>query len=179
MDTFVDKLAQRLNAQEIIKANSAADAEEMRRLKSEVNAYKEVLDKIGNLTEESLAKISAASVNGAEIDRLVTESIAKIEEIKQAPLQMEEINEKLTALQDAMQNSLKESDEVIHKECVKVYRNVQAVVTEEVAKCVDKLSATEAKNSKKAAATLVFSILSFLFSAGTLTFLLLMFFQVI
>ena len=27
MDTFMDKLAQKLNAQEMIKANSAADAE--------------------------------------------------------------------------------------------------------------------------------------------------------
>ena len=32
MDTFMDKLAQKLNAQEMIKANSAADAEEMDQL---------------------------------------------------------------------------------------------------------------------------------------------------
>ena len=35
MDTFMDKLAQKLNAQEMIKANSAADAEEMDQLKSQ------------------------------------------------------------------------------------------------------------------------------------------------
>ena len=34
MDTFMDKLAQKLNAQEMIKANSAADAEEMDQLKA-------------------------------------------------------------------------------------------------------------------------------------------------
>ena len=32
MDTFMDKLAQKLNAQEMIKANSAADADVCRRL---------------------------------------------------------------------------------------------------------------------------------------------------
>ena len=35
MDTFMDKLAQTLNAQEMIKANSAADAEEMDQLKNQ------------------------------------------------------------------------------------------------------------------------------------------------
>ena len=35
MDTFMDKLAQKLNAQEMIKANSAADAEEMDQLKNQ------------------------------------------------------------------------------------------------------------------------------------------------
>ena len=38
MDTFMDKLAQKLNAQEMIKANSAADAEEMDQLKSQPKA---------------------------------------------------------------------------------------------------------------------------------------------
>ena len=39
MDTFMDKLAQKLNAQEMIKANSAADAEEMDQLKSQLREY--------------------------------------------------------------------------------------------------------------------------------------------
>ena len=40
MDTFMDKLAQKLNAQEMIKANSAADAEEMDQLKSQLREYR-------------------------------------------------------------------------------------------------------------------------------------------
>ena len=43
MDTFMDKLAQKLNAQEMIKANSAADAEEMDQLKSQLREYDECL----------------------------------------------------------------------------------------------------------------------------------------
>ena len=41
MDTFMDKLAQKLNAQEMIKANSAADAEEMDQLKSQLREWLE------------------------------------------------------------------------------------------------------------------------------------------
>ena len=43
MDTFMDKLAQKLNAQEMIKANSAADAEEMDQLKNQLREYDECL----------------------------------------------------------------------------------------------------------------------------------------
>ena len=43
MDTFMDKLAQKLNAQEMIRANSAADAEEMDQLKSQLREYDECL----------------------------------------------------------------------------------------------------------------------------------------
>jgi uncharacterized protein YlxW (UPF0749 family) len=41
MDTFTDRLAQRLAAQEIIKANSAAEVEKMQKLQSEVRDYQE------------------------------------------------------------------------------------------------------------------------------------------
>ena len=43
MDTFMDKLAQRLNAQEIIKANSAADAAQLERYKEQVLQYEKYL----------------------------------------------------------------------------------------------------------------------------------------
>jgi hypothetical protein len=41
MDTFTDRLAQRLAAQEIIKANSAAEVEKMQKLQGEVRDYQE------------------------------------------------------------------------------------------------------------------------------------------
>ena len=39
MDNFTDKLAQRLSAQEMIKANAQAEANEMRRLQEQVAQY--------------------------------------------------------------------------------------------------------------------------------------------
>ena len=36
MDMFMDKLAQKLTAQEIIKANTAADVEELNKLKNQI-----------------------------------------------------------------------------------------------------------------------------------------------
>ena len=39
MDTFMDKLAQKMNAQEMIKANSAAEAAKMEQLQNQVAEY--------------------------------------------------------------------------------------------------------------------------------------------
>ena len=52
MDTFMDKLAQKLNAQEMIKANSAADAEEMDQLKNQLREYDECLAQMQQVNKE-------------------------------------------------------------------------------------------------------------------------------
>ena len=52
MDTFMDKLAQKLNAQEMIKANSAADAEEMNQLKNQLREYDECLAQMQQVNKE-------------------------------------------------------------------------------------------------------------------------------
>ena len=46
MDTFMDKLAQKLNAQEMIKANSAADAAELSRIREQNAEYDALIQKI-------------------------------------------------------------------------------------------------------------------------------------
>lgn len=167
MDTFMDKLAQKLNAQEMIRANSAADAEEMGRLKNQIKEYNDCLAKLEKLLEDGAQKLEGAQVNGAELNRLVEESIAKIsamqkdtESIEAMKTVLEELkialgstltDQKTTfgvALEEqknAMDTALEEQkavldakladcNENVHKECVKVYRNVQAVIVEENAK---------------------------------------------
>lgn len=180
MDMFMDKLAQKLTAQEIIKANTAADTEELNRLKNQVADYNDCLTKLQKLIEEGTAKLSGAQVvNGSEINRLVEESISKIKELGRDTAALEEIRKALEERLDAMDKSvsgrldamdkavseqaavidktlsekmgileeklesgsdekmlerMNEAEENVHKECVKVYRNVQAVVVEESGK---------------------------------------------
>lgn len=186
MDMFMDKLAQKLTAQEIIKANTAADTEELNRLKSQVADYNECLTKLQRLIDEGSAKLSnTQTINGSEINRLVEESIHKIKELQQGTAGLEQIQkalteqlnsmdktisdrldavdktvsgqvgaidatlsekldklDKLDKLEEKLENraddqlseKLDEVEENVHKECVKVYRNVQAVVVEEAGK---------------------------------------------
>lgn len=81
MDNFMDKLAQRLTAQEMIKANSAADAAELERLQKQLDQYDaclqemrklslknvETTDKIGELLEEGIRKIQSYQTNGEDV----------------------------------------------------------------------------------------------------------------
>ena len=212
MDMFMDKLAQRLTAQEIIKANTVAETEELNSLRSQVADYNDCLAKLQKLIDEGAAKLSCTqtvTVDGSEINRLVEESIGKIKALQQDTAGMDEIKaalteqlEKLFAQQQSamaeqakvleeqkasveqvrsalaeqktsveqlqatlveqlksMEQSLAKTvesrpevkleerfdsvDENVHKECVKVYRNVQAVVVEESEKQKEALESTK------------------------------------
>ena len=80
MDNFTDKLAQKLNAQEMIKANAQAEANEMRRLQEQVAQYEAILqdmrklnyknseltDKINALVDESINKVQVSHAEGEE-----------------------------------------------------------------------------------------------------------------
>lgn len=60
MDSFIDKLAQKFTAQEIIKANSSAEAAELKRAREQVQQYEACLEEMKNVNEsmkESLAKL--------------------------------------------------------------------------------------------------------------------------
>ena len=187
MDMFIDKLAQKLTAQEMIKANMAADAEEMNKLKGKTKEYAEALEQIKKLVEDGVGRLRAAKVDGKEIDRLVEESIAKINEIKadddrkdvETAAAVEALKAEtiaaLEAVKEQISEKLESSNENVHKECVKVYRNVQAVVVEENNKQTESLKeamketvTAAVKGFKgKLVAILIFSILSFLLAAGS------------
>ena len=78
MDNFVDKLSQKINAQEMIKANAQAEANEMQRLQEQVAQYEAILqdmrklnyknseltDKINALVDESMQKVHGSNQSG-------------------------------------------------------------------------------------------------------------------
>ena len=188
----MDKLAQKLTAQEIIKANTAADTEELNKLKGQVKDYSACLDRLEQLIEEISEKLSGPrSVDGESINRIqavledrldtmakaltaqmeifdknnntvmqqeVLAGLKALTEVHQAAVQkmeklevgqqavsgkIEEVErgfaEKLEGLQKEesgapLDEKIDAMEENVHKECVKVYRNVQAVVMEESAK---------------------------------------------
>lgn len=165
MDSFVDKLAQRFTAQEMIKANSAAETEEMNRLKVQVDRYHECLKQMEQLTGEMAAieqRISGVLDNSMseqlqalversteQVNQVAEGSVAQVNQVTEAGMaRMQELADKSLAKLESYQqealstDAIKEvvdirmdkTDENLHKECVKVYRNIQAVVTEESGK---------------------------------------------
>ena len=133
MDNFMDKLAQKFNAQEMIKANSAAEAAENKRMQEQLAAYEECLKEMRSL---NLTNVEMSE----KLNDLIDEVSEKIEAIV-LPEQDNENEETVQKLTDAM-NALKEQvTDYVHKENVKVYRNVQAVVVEELTKQTETLQA--------------------------------------
>ena len=77
MDTFMDKLAQKMNAQEIIKANMAAETARMEQLQSQVEAYEALL--------KDMRRVNTKTVENTEqMKKVLQESLSKIEEVQTA-----------------------------------------------------------------------------------------------
>ncbi len=202
MDMFMDKLAQKLTAQEIIKANTAADVEELNKLKNQIAEYNECLGKLQKLIDDGFAKLSGFQAGDGEIARAVgegtdrTKALQKdVEGLKSLMAQQQERldrldksaaqqtealagqtsllaegvaarMEALTGQTEALSASVGEKidqlcgqleaqasgglterldliEENVHKECVKVYRNVQAVMVEESGRQGEALAETK------------------------------------
>ena len=163
MDMFMDKLAQKLTAQEMIQANTAADTQELNRLKDRLKEYNDCLDQLKAIVKEGEERLKESRADRGQVARLTDEAIQKIQEMKQDSEALEEWKAELL-------EKLEGSGEAVHKECVKVYRNVQAVVVEEAAKQtqdLERLSETQGKASKKLNAVLGISIAALVLSLGS------------
>lgn len=188
MDNFIDKLAQKFSAQEVIKANSQAEAAEMKKLQLRVAEYEKILqemrklnyknselsDKIKGevgektntlqgLQEEEAKLLATLRELTEELTRLHEEELAlKEAERAEGEKQSEERKQEFAALEERF----KQSEEFVHKENVKVYRNVQAVVVDELKRQTESLSMENQALSAKQNTVLIISIFAMLFSVA-------------
>ena len=136
MDNFVDKMSQRINAQEMIKANAQAEANEMQRLQEQVAQYEAILqdmrklnyknseltDKINTLVDESMQKVqsakgSAAGAEEANVSSDLSEAIMAAVEEAMRGLDVSSLNESVNntlmiPVDEMKQSSLMVSDSV-------------------------------------------------------------------
>lgn len=184
MDNFIDKLASKFSAQEFIKANSQAEAAEMKRLQLQVAEYEKILQEIrkqnyknAELTDKIEAIIGENSgrikdIQSDEMQMLATlkdlldeqrklreEELARIEEQK---LFEDEQSQQSKIDIAAIEELIKNSNEFVHKENVKVYRNVQAVVTDELQNQTQHLESENKKLATKINLAMIFAVLSLL-----------------
>ena len=166
MDNLMDKIAQKLSAQEVIRANAAADAAQMEKLEAQVAEYDACMKEMRKLNlknvenEQKLKELLEES--SVQIQKLTDECILKIRSTEseiqnatQSAMQSamhsawekeEEVQGLLEELKTSFSDSMakiedlfKESDDFVHKENVKVYRNVQAVMVEELKKQTEEI----------------------------------------
>ena len=194
----MDKLAQKISAQEMIKANSQAEAEEMQRLQMQVSEYEKILQemrklnyrntelsekldlmigdnagKIQNMKEEEQRLIAALRDLTDEQTRNREAELERREEERLERERAEEARKQtdITAITDLLENKFQKSDDFVHKENVKVYRNVQAVVVDEIKRSVENAQSEQSALKKELNAklnkVLVISVISMLASAAS------------
>ena len=165
MDNFIDMLTQRFNSKEAIRANAEADAKQLQQAKEQIAGYEEAVAEMRKLV------FKCAEANEATL-QAVQAGIEKIESYS-APEQPS------TSIAD----SLKEQEEYIHKENLRVYRNVQAAVVDELKLQTETLTEQNAKLEKKVKGLKALAIISTVFGGvamlGIIANIVLMYFNLI
>ena len=127
MDTFIDKLAQRRNAQEMIRANMTAEAVKMEQLQNQMQAYDGLMQEIRKVNLKT-------AENAAEVQTVLKECMDRLETMQSDGGRTAEDQETLAEIKNLLETRFQQSDDFIHKENVRVYRNVQAAFVEELNK---------------------------------------------
>ena len=175
MDIFMDKLAQRVNAQEMIKANSEADTARMEQLQTQVDRYEAGLQDMQNCNAKS-AELSAEMKTGlnamlGQMEDTIAKMDHSVQQMDELVQKMEENSPQLPNKEE-MAEMFRQSDDFTHREDVKVYRNVQASIVEEnekqTARVEELVKLSNGKLAGKTTAALIFSVLAFVAAAGTL-----------
>ncbi len=182
----------------MIKANSQAEAEEMQRLQMQVSEYEKILQemrklnyrntelsekldlmigdnagKIQNMKEEEQRLIAALRDLTDEQTRNREAELERREEDRLERERAEEARKQtdISAITDLLENKFQKSDDFVHKENVKVYRNVQAVVVDEIKRSVENAQSEQSALKKELNAklnkVLVISVISMLASAAS------------
>ena len=187
----MDKLAQKFSAQEMINANSQAEAEEMKRLQMQVSEYEKILQEMRKLSykntelserlelvigekEKKIQRMKEDEKKLIAVLKDLTEEQTKnrdseLEKKEEERLEKERVKKKkkqsdISVITNLLENKFQRSDDFVHKENVKVYRNVQAVVVDELKRYTE--SAQEEKNAinAKLGKVMKFSVISMLAS---------------
>ncbi|MCD7750936.1 MAG: hypothetical protein LUI10_04240 [Lachnospiraceae bacterium] len=190
MENFIDRLAQRLVSQESMQANLDADALEAEALKEQAallkeqgDALKEQIDILNRQLAEyqdisqTMKRIQIKNVELSEkINQVCDFSLQKMEEAEAADPFDEEEDAEEKARAEQLQTWQENLEAHVHRECVKVYKNVQAVVEEQSAKTLEEanrqlseqtqklktaVAELEAQNAKKHKVTRVWVIVTF------------------
>jgi hypothetical protein len=175
MDNFMDKLAQKFNAQELIKANTEADTNEMKRLKVQISEYEKILQEMRKLNYKNTEMSEKLEIMiGENADKLQAIKddeqtlVSKLHDItdeqtrnmESENAKKENTNDIVKELEEFMEGKFQNSDDFVHKENVKVYRNVQAVVIDELKRYTDLLLEENKSLRKKINAVMCIGVIA-------------------
>lgn len=105
MDGFIDKFAQRKNAQEMIRANAMAEAEERERMASQLSEYEMAMQEIRRCNLQTLE-------NAEKVKELLMAAMNKIDEVQKkeegSDRKAEELLQEMRNLSEELKSRLAE-----------------------------------------------------------------------
>lgn len=134
----------------------------------------QLADKMGQHLGKTAGEVEAASVSKiketsdlsmAGIQKAIDESLAKIAEIKEHADNTQQIAEMVNELQDKTENVIKNLEDFLHTDNVKVYRNVQASMVEELDRRTGELKEELQKTQKKSGILFPLVLITMILSA--------------
>ncbi len=138
MDTFIDKLSQKKNAQEMILANMTAEAAKMEQMQQQLKTYDGLMQEIRQVNLKTASNLE-------QMQHALQECMDKIGELQQRE-ETESGAQDASQMQAMLDEKFARSDDFLHKENVKVYRNVQAAVADELNKQTEELKKSQKEN---------------------------------
>ncbi len=177
MDNFIDKIAQKIGSGDLIRANSSAEARELKRTKEKLEEYETLIQQMRQVHLKNVELLGRMQQTVDTLEELEDGFAGEDDQVKGTdPMVLEEISglkEQIDSLKTSLKDTVTEISEVVHAEDVKVFRNVEAVVEEEAVKCIEAVK-EESVNIRirmrgvkpLAITTLVIVILQFLASAA-------------
>lgn len=196
MDSFMDEIVQKFTPQDMIRANAAAEAAEIESLEKQLTLFKEQMDKYDDCLQE-MRKLNLKNIESAQdvqqladkagehigktaeeslagIRQMINESLAKIEEIKGHADNTEEITGVVREVQTKTEEIIKNLEDYLHTDNVKVYRNVQAAMAEELDARTQELKGELQKVQKKTKLLFPFVLISMVLGVAQLAVLILL-----
>ncbi len=129
MDNFMTRRANKLSAQEMIKANEAAEAAHRQQIENQNKQYEE--------------EIAFLRQNAQNMEKRLGDIELAIKDLKNtettADTSAKDVDAALECLKDEFNKRLDKSDEATHDVGVRIYRNVQASVIDEQKKQLDEI----------------------------------------
>lgn len=140
MDTFIDKIAQKRNAQEMIRANMTAEAVKMEQMENQMKAYDELMQEIRQVNLKTAQNVT-------ELQDVLKDCVSRLETMQEQDTGEETLTgQELAQIRELLEEKFRQSDDFLHRENVKVYRNVQAAVAEELGKQTEELKKSQIEN---------------------------------
>lgn len=143
MDLFIDKLAQKFTSSDVIKGNQAAEAKEIKQLKEKIENYEKLLSE--------MKLVNLKNMESAEKLRDMVEDLEKAASVD-ADVKSGPTEEEIAAAEadrDMIRDLFDKQSDTIHKENIKVYRNVQAAMGESLTEQTKSILDAQQAVSKK------------------------------